>query len=90
VTFRDAQGLSHSVDVTASSLFEAAATALAMFRAQEWIAPAITPGIVLRVEVLAPSIIHDVPLKAVESWMRSPATSPKDFLLKRPKRGGEP
>jgi hypothetical protein len=44
---------------------------------------------VLRVEVQAPSVVHDVPLKAVEAWMRSPATSPRDFLVKRGKHSEE-
>lgn len=82
VSFTDSDGISHSVDVTAISLFEAAATALGLFRNQDWAAAAITPGVVLRIEVRVPPVVHEVPLKAVEAWMRSPTTSPKDFLAK--------
>ena len=75
--------MNHSVEVHASTLFEAAATAVGVFREQGWAAEALKPNTVLRVEVQPPATVHDVPLKAVEQWLRSPSISPKGQILKR-------
>ena len=48
---------------------------------------ALTPNSVLRVEVQGPSTVHDVPLKAVERWLRSPSASPKEMIAKRRTEG---
>jgi hypothetical protein len=55
VSLRDTDGVTHTVQVQGSSLFEAAAHAVAAFREQGWAAEALTPMAVLRVEVHAPS-----------------------------------
>ena len=39
MSFRDSAGITHSVDVTAESLFEAAASALCVFRKNNWLDP---------------------------------------------------
>jgi hypothetical protein len=82
VSVRDPEGVTHSVRVQASSLFEAAAQAVAAFRDQGWAAAALTPAAVLRVEVHSPPVVHEVPLRAVERWVRSPNPSPKEKLAK--------
>ena len=82
ISIRDTEGVTHSVQVQGSSLFEAAARAVASFREQEWAAEALTPAAVLRVEIHAPPVVHDVPLKAVERWLRSPSASPKEMTTK--------
>lgn len=73
----------HHVDVQASTLFEAAAAALAAFRHQGWAVGALTPNATLRVEVQLPPIVHDVPLKSIERWLRTPSVSPKEEMAKR-------
>jgi hypothetical protein len=83
VTIRDIEGVSHQVEVTGTTLFEAAAAALAAFREQGWGVDALTPNAVLRVEVQTPAVIHDVPLKAVARWLQSPTNSPRQALVKR-------
>ena len=83
VTIRDVDGVAHHVDVQGSTLFEAAASAVAIFREQGWAARALTANAVLRVEVRMPPVVHDVPLKAIEQWLSSPSQSPRDQLMKR-------
>ena len=80
---KDVDGITHTVDVHAATLFEAAAAAVASFRHQQWAAPALTPNAIIRVEVALPPVVHDVPLKALDRWLDSPSTSPRDDLLKR-------
>jgi hypothetical protein len=82
VSVRDTEGVTHTVQVQGSSLFEAAARAVAAFRGQSWAAEALGPAAVFRVEVHPPSVIHEVPLKAVERWLRSPSASPKEMTTK--------
>jgi hypothetical protein len=82
VSIRDAEGSTHSVTVHASTLFEAAAAAVAAFRQEEWAADALTPAAVLRVEVQVPSVVHEIRLKSVERWARSANASPQERLAK--------
>jgi hypothetical protein len=70
------------VQVQGETLFEAAARAVSAFREQGWAADALTSNAVLNVEVHVPPVIHAVPLKAVERWLRSPSVSPKDAAVK--------
>ena len=44
VTIRDVEGLTHSVKMSASSLFEAAAAAVTTFRDEKWAAGALAPA----------------------------------------------
>jgi hypothetical protein len=83
VSLCDVEKVTHSVEVQAETLFEAAAAALAVFRGQPWAATAITPAAVLRVEVRTPPVVHTVPMAALERWRRSPSPSPKELLAKR-------
>lgn len=83
MTVRDVAGVAHQVEVQGTTLFEAAAAAACAFRQQGWAAEALTSNAVLRVEVQLPSVIHEVPLKALDRWLQSPTASPRDQLLKR-------
>jgi hypothetical protein len=47
VSFQDAAGIAHSVEVTAQSLFEAAALAIKAFRAADWMESGPGAGAVL-------------------------------------------
>ena len=64
--------------------FEAAAAAIAAFRQQGWAADAFTANARLRVEVHSPPTVHEVSLKAVEQWRRSPSPSPKERSEREP------
>jgi methionine salvage enolase-phosphatase E1 len=83
VSVTDLEGTTHSVSVKASTLFEAAAEAIGTFRREQWAAHALTENAVLRHEVQAPAVIHDVPLKAVERWRNGPSASPREYSAKR-------
>ena len=90
VFVRGADGVTHAAEVHAASLFEAAAAALALFREEGWGVDALTPNAVLRVEVQLPAVVHDVPLKAVERWLRSSSASPREYATKRAARTSNP
>jgi hypothetical protein len=71
------------------SLFEAAARAVATFREQPWATEALSPAAVLRVEVHAPPVVHEVPHKAVERLLHSPGGSPKEMATRLRQAQGE-
>jgi hypothetical protein len=86
VTIKDVEGVAHHVEVQASTLFEAGAAAVAAFRQQGWASDALTSNAILHIEVQLPPISHDVPLKAIERWLRTPSVSPKEEVAKRAAR----
>jgi hypothetical protein len=52
-------------------------------------ADALTPNAILHIEVQMPAIVHTVPLSAVERWMHTPNTSPKEEIAKRESQNAE-
>lgn len=88
VTVRDQEGTVHTVEVTAATLFEAAAQALAAFREEGWLEH-LPSSTVFEVLVLPPPVQHIVKLSAVERWLASSAKSPREKLVKESaQRGG--
>ena len=83
VTLKDVEGVAHHIEVQAASLFEAGAIAVAAFRQHGWAIDALTPAATLRIEVQLPPIVHDVPLKAIERWQRTPSASPRDAVSRQ-------
>lgn len=74
--------MTHVVVADGDSLFEVAASAIALLRDEGW-ADALPPDAVVQVEIQLPPITHEVPLKALERWVAGPSVSPKEELLKR-------
>jgi hypothetical protein len=84
VSFVDVDGLRHSVDVQAESLYEAAAMAIRTFREHD-----CEPGSAsqLDVEARSPGITHSINVRNLRDWLASSAKSPRDRLLKERLRG---
>ena len=80
VSFRDSDGVQHSVEVGAETLYEAAVLALKSFRDHEC-APG--PAARLAVEVKSPSVTHTVVAHKIEEWLDGGARSPKEAIEKR-------
>jgi hypothetical protein len=85
VSLTTADGITHSVDVQGTSVFEVAAAGITLMREERWI-EALPPDAVVRVEVQVAPVVHDVPLAALERWANGPSLSPRQELLKRPLR----
>ena len=75
VSFLDARGIRHGVDVEADSLYEAAVKAVARFRFDPWMEPVGT-ATALDIEIRESATKHVVTLKQVESWLASTNASP--------------
>jgi hypothetical protein len=82
VSFTDPEGLSHSVDVAATALYEAAVLAVAEFRRAGLYDVHIGPGTRLRVAVKLPEAAHEVQFGKLEEWLTGGARSPKEQVTK--------
>lgn len=81
VSFKGPDGVSHSVDVEAESLFEAGALALSRLRKSGW-AENVGPGTRLDIQVREPATAHTVTVLQIRRWCDGVAVSP-DEVLKR-------
>ena len=81
VSYTDAHGIKHSVDVTAESLFEAAVLGVKRLRAGDWNDP---PGqsARLEIEVRHPGVTHTVTLQQVARWLNGASGSPAESMKK--------
>jgi hypothetical protein len=85
VSYRDLEGIEHAAEVTAESLHEAVALAVARFRRDDgWVMCPPGPGCEFQVRVMPDSpVTHLIPLKKVETFaLHGIAKDPKDILHK--------
>jgi hypothetical protein len=79
VTVQDMQGVSHTVEVTAASLYEAVAQGLAALRGNEWVA-GIAQGLnMVRVSVADIRVEHEVKLIDFTKWLERTNGSPREM-----------
>ena len=71
VTFTDSEGIRHSVEVTASTLYEVAALAINEFRRCGFTANAPGPATRLTVALKTPATSHEVQWGKIEVWLQS-------------------
>jgi len=78
VSFVDSDGLRHSVEVEAESLYEAGVLAIRTFRQHNCL-----PGLVSKLEVeIRSSVTHTVTRQKIQEWLDAGARSPREFVLK--------
>jgi hypothetical protein len=83
VSFQDTNRIAHSVEVTAESLFEAAALAIKAFRAAEWMESGPGPATLLEISVLKPVAKHRIPVARVTAWLEANGRTPKEQANKQ-------
>jgi hypothetical protein len=81
VGFKAATGISHSVEVEAETLYEAAATGLARLKKDGWI-EGLGPGTKLEIQVRTPGSHHTLSVQQVQRWINSVNASPVETLKK--------
>jgi hypothetical protein len=84
VSFNGHDGIRHSVNVQAETLYEAVVLAIRAFREHD-----CAPGAAseLDVEAKSPTVTHTVSLAKVQDWLRSSAKSPSDKIMKERLKG---
>ena len=81
VSYLDSRNIEHAVDVTADSLFEAAAVAVRAFREGALVDELPVAGTELRIAVFSLPVEHRVRLRRVEQWAQTgTAKSPVEML----------
>ena len=81
VSFVDVRGIRHSVELTAGSLFEAAAMGLKVLRGGDW-NDAPTQATILEVEVRHPGVKHAVSVQQLGRWLNGASSSPRESMKK--------
>lgn len=79
VTIRDIDGISHTVDVTASSLYEAVAQGLAALRRHDWVAGIPQEPHVV-VSVANVRVDHEVKMADFQRWLGKSSGSPREVI----------
>jgi hypothetical protein len=79
VTIQDMDGVSHTVEVTAATLYEAVAQGLAAIRGNDWVA-GIAQGLnVVKVSVADVRVEHEVKLLDFTKWVDRTGGSPREM-----------
>ncbi len=81
VSFSDGSGIQHRVEVTAETLYEAAALGLKLLREHGWTSP-IGPATRLEVRVSQPAVTHEVTVLQLRRWSESTAVTPDERVRK--------
>ena len=82
VILQDLTQTAHSLDVTAESLYEAVAQALAMLREHEWVGDVGKGLTAVTVKVRHPEVTHVVKIQDFERWLNGSCKSPAETILK--------
>jgi hypothetical protein len=79
VTIQDLDGVAHTVDVTAATLYEAVAQGLAAVRANGWVAGVAEGLNAVKVSVADVRVEHEVMLKDFTKWLERTGGSPREM-----------
>jgi hypothetical protein len=82
VTCRDIEGVVHTVEVSADSLYEGVARGLAALRDADWAGDIGDGPTALMVVVKQPEVEHKVRMRDFEAWLESNGRSPAEMALK--------
>jgi hypothetical protein len=79
VTVQDMDGVNHTVDVTAGSLYEAVALGMAAIRTDEWVTGIATGLNPVKVRVMNVPVEHEVRLMDFKKWLDRTGGSPREM-----------
>jgi len=82
VSFDAGAGMTHTVSVSASTLYEAAALALAEFKKSGYALVEVGSATKLKVIVEAPTTTHELTVGKLQAWLDSNGKSPREQALK--------
>src|SRR4030088_269413 len=83
VTIQDMEGVSHTVEVTAETLYEAVALGMAAIRTDDWvtgIAQGLNP---VKVRVTNVAVEHEVRLMDFTKWLDRTGGSPREMTERK-------
>ena len=83
VAVKDVRDVEHSIEVTAETLYEAIATALAALQQDNWVGEIGQGFATVTVLVQQPPVKHEVKMKDFVSWLGRQGRSPAEVMLKQ-------
>ena len=83
VAVKDLRDVEHSIEVTAETLYEAIATALAALQQDNWVGEIGQGFATVTVLVQQPPVKHEVKMKDFVSWLGRQGRSPAEVILKQ-------
>jgi uncharacterized protein (UPF0210 family) len=83
VAIKDVRDVEHSIEVTAETLYEAIASALATLQQDSWVGEIGQGFTVVTVVVQQPPVKHEVKMKDFVSWLGRQGRSPAEVILKQ-------
>ena len=83
VTIQDFDGISHSAEVTASSLYEAVAQGLAALRKNEWVEGIEERFGFVKVSVADVRVEHQVKIADFMKWLERPGRTPREITQRQ-------
>jgi len=82
VVIHDLNETAHSLEVTAETLYEAIAQALAVLSARDWVGDIGKGLTTATVTVRHPEVTHTVKIQDFENWLNRACKSPAETVLK--------
>jgi hypothetical protein len=82
VSFTDLDGIRHSVEVQAETLYEAAVLGLKALTKSDWV-NAVAPGTRLEIQALEPAAVHILLVAQLTRWLEGGAKTPAEALKKK-------
>ena len=82
VSFTDVEGIRHSVEVMADSLYEAVVLGLKALKKSAWI-ESVGPGTRLEIQVIEPATVHVLAVAQLTRWLGGGATNPVELVKKK-------
>ena len=82
VVIYDLNETAHTPDVTAATLYEAVAQALAVARSHDWVGEIGRGLTTVTVKVRNPEVTHIVKIQDFENWLNRGCKSPAETVLK--------
>src|ERR1700675_790007 len=83
VAIKDIRDVEHSIEVTAETLYEAIATALAALQQDNWVGEIGQGLTTVSVLVQQPAVKHEVRMKDFLAWLRRQGGSPAEVMLRQ-------
>ena len=82
VTVKDMEGVDHTVEVTAATLYEAVALGIAAIRRDEWVTDLAQGLNTVKVRVTNVAVEHEVKMKDFLCWLDGTGKTPRDIIQK--------
>ena len=83
VTITDMDGIEHTTEVTAATLYEAVAVGIKTIKGSEWTGQVAEGFNTVKVVSQSPKVEHAVQIGTFQKWLAQPGRTPKDIIARQ-------